>query len=113
VKNHGATLSRPSFLRRIVTSSRARDVTRLFDSHAEFAESAVAFFVGRVEAEDILRAQLFREVVKSPVEFFQRKVVSLFVMPRTIFAKRKFRFENFAAGLSGQRFESAFGGQVA
>src|SRR5262249_28246217 len=81
-----------------VTGSRGRDVIGLFDSHTEFAERAIAFFVGRVEAEDVLRAQLFREIVKSLVEFFQRKVISLFAIPRTIFAERKFRFENFAAG---------------
>src|SRR5262245_44628428 len=84
-------LTRSSLLRRVITGSRARDVTGLFDPHAEFAESAVALFVGRVESEDVLRAQLFREAGEGLVELFQRKVGSLFVMARTIFADRKFR----------------------
>jgi hypothetical protein len=43
----------------------------------------------------------------------ERNLVGLFAMPRTVFEGRKLRFENLAAGLSGQRFESAFGGQIA
>src|SRR5689334_3784901 len=39
----------PSLFRRVIPRSGARYVIGLFDSDVEFAERAVAFFVGRVE----------------------------------------------------------------
>src|SRR5215510_16408773 len=54
-----------SFLRRVIPGSGARDVIGLFDSDVEFAERAVAFFVGRVESEDVLGAQSFGEISES------------------------------------------------
>jgi hypothetical protein len=57
--------------------------------------------------------RILRNAILPPHHLFQRNFVGLFAMPRTVFEGRKLRFENLAAGLSGQCFESAFGGQVA
>src|SRR5215468_11517890 len=97
-----------SFLRRVIPRSGAGDVTGLFDSDVEFAERAVAFFVGRVESEDVLSAQSIGEIGKGPVEFSQRRFITLLAGTPPF---REPRSEQFAAGLFGQRFESAFGGQ--
>jgi hypothetical protein len=45
-ENYGAALPCSSIPWRVVTCSRAGEITGLLDSHAELAESAVAFFVG-------------------------------------------------------------------
>src|SRR5262249_45833938 len=75
-------LSTPSsLLRRVIPRSGARDVIGLFDSDVEFAERAVAFFVGRVESEDVLGAQPFGEIGEGPLEFFQRRLIGLFARP--------------------------------
>ena len=99
-----------SLLRRVIPYSARADVVGLFDSDVEFAERAVAFFVGREEPEDVLGAQPVGEIGEGPVEFSQRRIIGLIAMPPPV---REPGFEQLAAGLFGQRFESAFGGQIA
>src|SRR5215510_6197470 len=88
-----------SLLGRVIPRSGARDVIGLLDSDVEFAESAVALFVGRVESEDVLGAQPFGEIGEGPVEFFQRRLIGLFAKPPPVGEPG---FEQFAACLFSQ-----------
>src|SRR5262249_59491406 len=90
-----------SLLWGVIPRSGPGGVIRLFDSDGEFAEGAVAFFVGRVESEHVLSAQLFGEAGEGPVELFQRHFIGLFAR---VPSGRRLRSENIAAGLPGQRF---------
>src|SRR5262249_60223404 len=80
IRNPQSAVRNPqsSLLWGVIPRSGPRGVIRLFDSDGEFAEGAVAFFVGRVESEHVLGAQLFGEAGEGPVELFQRHFIVLF-----------------------------------